>query len=64
MSKIISFDIRKTMTKKDYLELQKANRITNGFNTGERMFKNKKHPARNSRKKDFEKELNNFINNS
>ena len=60
--KIIEYDRRKDMTKKAWLELQKANRITNGFNTGERMFDGKKKPNRTKRKKDFQKELDRFLN--
>jgi len=55
--KIIPYDIRKDMTKKEYLKLQKSKRVMNGFNTGERMFENKKHPSRGKSKKNFQKEL-------
>jgi len=57
MEKYIEFDARKTMTKKAWREAKKANRIVNGFNTGERMFKDAKHPSRQDRKKNFQKEL-------
>lgn len=53
----IPYDIRKDMTKKQYQERMKVNRITNGFNTGERMFEDKKNPSRAKRKKNFQKEL-------
>lgn len=53
----IPYDIRKDMTKKAYKEMKKANRITNSFNTGERMFEDKKNPSRAKRKKNFQKEL-------
>ena len=53
----IPYDIRKDMTKKAYKEMKKANRITNGFNTGERMFENKKNPSRAKSKRNFQKEL-------
>ena len=62
MEKIIPYDLRKSMTKKQYLELQKNKRTMNGFNTGERMFANKKHPTRNKSKKNFQEELDKFLN--
>lgn len=57
MADYIPFDMRKTMTKKAWEELQKSKRKMNGFNTGERMFENKKHPSRKKSKKNFQKEL-------
>ena len=57
----IPYDIRKDMTKKAYKEMKKANRITNGFNTGERMFENKKNPSRAKSKRNFQKELDNAL---
>ena len=53
----ITFDLRKTMTKKAWKIYQAERRTMNGFNTGERMFANKKHPSRNKAKKSFQKEL-------
>lgn len=53
----IPFDLRKTMTKKAWKIQQACRRTTNGFNTGERMFENKKHPSREKAKKSFQKEL-------
>ena len=46
---------RKDCTKKEWREMQKARRSVNGFNTGTRVFKDKKHPDRNSLKKDLKK---------
>ena len=40
------YDRRKDMTKKQWLELQKKNRATNGFNTGTRDMKSEKYPTR------------------
>lgn len=62
MEKYIEFDMRKTMTKKAWSEVQKSKRKTNGFNTGERIFKNKKHKSREENKKDFQKVLDNAMN--
>lgn len=45
---------RKSMTKKKWLELQKQQRGTNGFNTGTRDMKSKKYPTRQQRKKEVE----------
>ena len=53
----IPFDERKTMTKKAWKVKQAEGRKTNGFNTGERMFENKKNPSRAKRKKNFQKVL-------
>jgi len=61
MDKIIEYDRRKDMTKKTWLEIQKANRVTNGFNTGERMFESKKKPSRKKAKRNFQKELDRFL---
>ena len=61
MEKIIPYDIRKSMTKKAYLEMQKSKRKMNGFNTGERLFDNKKYPSREKNKKIFQKELDKFL---
>lgn len=44
--------LRKLMTKKAYLELQKSRRVTNDFNTGTRVFKSKKNPSRQEQKKE------------
>ena len=59
--KVIEFDRRKTMTKKAWLEIQKSNRVMNGFNTGERVFESKKRPSRKKAKKNFQKELDRFL---
>ena len=57
----IEFDERKTMTKKTWKIKQAEMRKTNGFNTGERMFENKKKPSRAKRKKNFQKVLDNAL---
>lgn len=44
--------LKKSMTKKAYLELQKSRRVTNDFNTGTRVFKSKKNPSRQERKRE------------
>ena len=51
---------KKSMTKKKWLELQKQYRSTNGFNTGIRTHKNKKHPSRLDRKTQERKEVDNY----
>ena len=51
------YDIRKDMTKKAYKEMKKANRVMNGFNTGERPFQDKKNPSRAKSKRNFQKDL-------
>lgn len=56
------YDIRKDMTKKAYKEMKKANRVMNGFNTGERAFENKKNPSRAKSKRNFQKELDKALN--
>jgi hypothetical protein len=56
------YDIRKDMTKKAYKDMKKANRVMNGFNTGERPFENKKNPSRAKSKRNFQKELDKALN--
>ena len=56
------YDIRKDMTKKAYKEMKKANRMMNGFNTGERSFQGKKNPSRAKSKRNFQKELDKALN--
>lgn len=56
------YDIRKDMTKKTYKEMKKANRVMNGFNTGERTFENKKKPSRAKSKRNFQKDLDKALN--
>ena len=58
----ISFDERKTMTKKAWKIKQAGNRKMNGFNTGERMFENKKKPSRAKSKRNFQKDLDKALN--
>lgn len=41
---------RKSMTKKAYKELQKNQRVLNGFNTGTRTMKTAKNPSRKNLK--------------
>ena len=48
--KEIKFDIRKTMTKKAFKEMQKNSRNLNGFNTGTRDMKTSKNLSRSARK--------------
>lgn len=45
---------KKSMTKKQWLELQKKQRNVNGFNTGTRDMKSNKYPTRQQRKKEVE----------
>lgn len=40
------YNRRKDMTKKQWLELQKKNRVMNDFNTGTRDMKSEKYPTR------------------
>lgn len=51
----IKFDIRKTMTKKAFKEMQKNSRNLNGFNTGTRDMKSAKNPTRSVRKAEMRK---------
>lgn len=51
----IKFDIRKTMTKKAFKEMQKNSRNLNGFNTGTRDMKSAKSPSRSTRKAETRK---------
>ena len=51
---------KKSMTKKKWLELQKQYRAMNGFNTGIRTHKSKKHPSRLDRKSQERKEVDNY----
>lgn len=46
--------LKKSMTKKKWLELQKRNRGTNGFNTGTRDMKSEKYPSR-ARQKEIDR---------
>ena len=56
------YDIRKDMTKKAYKEMKKANRVMNGFNTGERLFKGKKNRSRAQSKRNFQQGLDKALN--
>ena len=58
----IPFDERKTMTKKAWKVKQTEGRKTNGFNTGERPFQDKKNPSRAKSKRNFQKELDKALN--
>jgi hypothetical protein len=53
----MNYDRRKDMTKKKWLELQKQNRATNGFNTGTRDMKSEKYPTREKQKALDRKEI-------
>lgn len=48
------YNRRKDMTKKQWQELQKKNRVTNGFNTGTRDMKSEKYPSR-ARQKELDR---------
>lgn len=54
------YDRRKDMTKKKWLELQKQNRATNGFNTGTREMKSDKYPTRAEQKTLDRKEIKEY----
>ena len=49
-------DLRKTMTKKQWIALQKSHRAVNGFNTGTRTMKSAKYPSRQELKRSVENE--------
>lgn len=53
----MNYDRRKDMTKKQWLELQKKSRATNGFNTGTRDMKSEKYPTRARQKELDRKEM-------
>ena len=46
----MTYNRRKDMTKKQWLEEQKKHRVTNGFNTGTRDMKSEKYPTREKQK--------------
>ena len=52
--------MKKSMTKKKWLELQKRNRGTNGFNTGIRDMKSNKYPTRQEEKRNLKKAIDNM----
>lgn len=52
---------KKQMTKRAWLEKQKARRVTNGFNTGTRDMKDNKHPSRAKEKRKFQKMLDKYL---
>ena len=54
------YNRRKDMTKKQWLELQKKNRATNGFNTGTRDMKSEKYPTRARQKELNRKAVDNY----
>ena len=54
------YDRRKDYTKKKWLELQKQNRATNGFNTGTREMKSEKYPTREKQKALDRKEIKEY----
>lgn len=51
----MNYDRRKDMTKKAFKEMQKKNRVMNGFNTGTRTMKTAKNPSRQMQKKTLQK---------
>lgn len=53
----MKYNRKKDMTKKQWLEEQKKNRVTNGFNTGTRDMKSEKHPTRARQKELDRKEM-------
>lgn len=53
----MSYDRRKDMSKKQWLEEQKKHRVTNGFNTGTRDMKSEKYPTRARQKELDRKEM-------
>lgn len=56
----MNYDRRKDMTKKQWLELQRKNRVTNGFNTGTRDMKSEKYPTRARQKEIDRKAVDNY----
>ena len=46
---------KKSMTKKQWKEKQKKNRVLNGFNTGTRDMKSSKYPTRAEQKREVKK---------
>ena len=55
MQKDTSMDnMKKTMTKKAWRELQKSHRVTNNMNTGTRTMKSAKYPSRQELKRGVE----------
>ena len=54
------YDRRKDMSKKQWLEEQKKNRVTNGFNTGTRDMKSNKYPTRAKEKEMIRREVSNY----
>lgn len=55
------YDRRKDMTKKQWLELQKQSRATNGFNTGTRDMKSEKYPTRARQKELDRKAVDSYV---
>lgn len=56
----MNYDRRKDMTKKQWLELQKKNRVTNGMNMGTRDMKSEKYPSRARQKEIDRKAVDNY----
>ena len=56
----MNYNRKKDMTKKQWLELQKKNRATNGFNTGTRDMKSEKYPTRAEQKMLDRKEIKEY----
>lgn len=57
----MNYDRRKDYTKRAWQELQKQNRVTNGFNTGTREMKSEKYPTRARQKEIDRRECNENI---
>ena len=51
---------KKKYTKRKWLELQKQQRGTNGFNTGTRTMQTEKHPSRNKLSETTRKEIKDY----
>jgi len=56
----MNYDRRKDFSKKKWKEMQKANRVINGFNTGTRDMKSDKYPSRNKQKMLDRKEIKEY----
>jgi hypothetical protein len=56
----MNYDRRKDFSKKKWKEMQKANRVTNGFNTGTRDMKSDKYPSRARQKEINRKAVDNY----
>lgn len=57
----MNYDRRKDFSKKAWKEMQKANRVTNGFNTGTRTMQTDKKPTRARQKEIIRKAVDNYF---